>query len=532
MKKLLLSGAAALVLAACGGQTSSPADVDAALVQLSLKDSGSGRVEFEDRSVSGADATFKNVKIRTSDFAEDDETSVDTAVSGDGVDVEINADSADLLISEMIMAGLKLDDAGKANFSKMTLNTIKALPTEEPDEEVNVSAQKFELVGPTPELAAWLGGVFGTAEKADLPDADNIKFQSLKLTNFLAEGTEEGDDANFAIASISVDDVNDAKIGDMAMKGMDLAFTDSESGQSGVFKLGNISLKGAKTDYLKAAMADGEEESANALMDAMYENPVDPGFDNFSMSDLLFDMAGLKVTLPSFAYDIDRDGSGQPKKFTIPKFNLSVDFDADGGELGAQVAPMLMAVGFEDLVISGEGVSTYDAKTDIATTEKSIFSVKDAFVLDVTSKIGGMKEVGAVMQDLDSEAFASGETDPNAMMMDMYSKMDFHEMTISLKDEGVINKGLSFFAAQQGMEPEQLRQMAAGMAAGLPMMAAQFGVDPAIATELASASSKFLTDGGTLTLAFEPAEPFTLTAFMEDPSALTKDRLGFSASVK
>ena len=91
MKKLLMCGAAALVLASCGGKASSPADVDAALVQLSLKDSGSGRVEFEDKSVSGSDATFKNVKIRTSDFAEDD-ASVDTAVDDESIGVEIDAD--------------------------------------------------------------------------------------------------------------------------------------------------------------------------------------------------------------------------------------------------------------------------------------------------------------------------------------------------------------------------------------------------------------------------------------------------------
>ena len=431
----------------------------------------------------------------------------------------------------MKLAGLKLDDAGKANFKSMTLNRIKALPIEE-GEDVNVGAEKFELVGPTPELAAWLGGVFGTAEKADLPESDKIRFESLKLSNFLAEGTEEGDDARFAIGSISIDDLNDEKIGDLALSGFDLAFTDEETGSKGVFKLGKISLKGAKTAYLNAMTADGEEESAEALMDAMYENPVDPGFDNFSLTDFMFDMAGLKMTLPSMAYDVTRDGKGQPKKFTIPKFTLNVDVDQDGGEFGAQLAPLLLSVGLEGLEITGEGVSTYDAATDIATTEKSVFSVKDAFTFDITSKIGGMKEVGQVMQELDSEAFATGEADPNTLMMDMYSKMDFYEMTFAISDEGVVNKALSFFAAQQGMEPEQLRQMAVGMVAGLPMMASNFGLDPALATELSGAASTFLTDGGTLTLAFEPAEPFTLNTFMSDPTALTKDRLGFTATVE
>ena len=178
MKNSFLFGVAAIALGACGGATGGdPADVDAALLQLNLKDSGTGRVEFEDKSISGADAIFKNVKIKTSDFAgEEEEDELEDGMYGASIETE----SADLGIEEMALAGLEIDDAGKANFSKMTLNKISAIPTEEDDTDT-ITVSKFELVDPTPEMAAWLGGVFGTAEKADLPAVENVKFSKLEV---------------------------------------------------------------------------------------------------------------------------------------------------------------------------------------------------------------------------------------------------------------------------------------------------------------------------------------------------------------
>ena len=121
MKKILLASAAALTLAACGGDgpAASPEDINAALAQLSLRDSGSGRVEFEDRSESGNDVVFRNVMIRTSDF----EADADEGDEDGMVEVDVDG-SADLKAEEMIFSGLNVDDAGMANFSRMVMNAI------------------------------------------------------------------------------------------------------------------------------------------------------------------------------------------------------------------------------------------------------------------------------------------------------------------------------------------------------------------------------------------------------------------------
>ena len=94
-----------------------------------------------------------------------------------------------------------------------------------------------------------------------------------------------------------------------------------------------------------------------------------------------------------------------------------------------------------------------------------------------------------------------------------------------------VERGFTAAAAMTGQDAEGLRVQATAGVAALPLLAGQAGVDPGLAAELGGALSKFLDQSGTLSLKFEPETPLTAADF-EDPSALTKDRLGFSAETK
>jgi hypothetical protein len=530
MKKLLLCGAAAIVLASCGGKkdAASSADVDSALMQLSLKESGSGRVEFKDRKITGGDAVFKNVKIRTSDFAEA-EVDVDGAVDLDGLEIDASMDSADLAVSEMTFSGLSLTEAGKANFSGMKLKGIKAVPTSEEDDDVSVTTGEVELMKPSPALAAWVAGIFGQGESSDLPEVSEMTFDNFAISDFKASGKDIDGEGKFGIKSIKIADVHDLKAGEMSMNDMDISFTDAKSGNKGLFKLGGIKLKGANLELLKSLDAESEEAAAEAFSNALYSNPIDPGFDAFELTGLDFNMEGLTLALPKMVYDITRNKDGIPTSFDMPKFTMTMDVDDEGGEIGAQVAPLLMALGFETLELSAEARSSYDPRSDISTSDVSRVSLKNGFVLDSTGKIGGISKLADVMQTMDTESFANGSQDPTTMMLDMYSVLDFHNFSLSLKDDGIVDKAFAFFAAQQGADPAQLRQQVGGMVAAAPMMAQGFGVDPKIAMELSTAVSSFLTNSGTLTITLNPETPFTLTALMTDPGKITKESLGLTA---
>lgn len=528
MKKILLASAAALTLAACGGDgpAASPEEINAALTQLSLRDSGSGRVEFTDRSESGNDVVFRNVMIRTSDFE------IEEAGEDDGgmVDVDVEG-GADLKAEEMIFTGLNTDDAGMANFSRMVMNAIEVIPTDEAEAETgSFTIGQITLDGPSAQLAAWLGGVFGHSEAADLPTSENMSFDGLSLSNLaLAVDEDDSGHVNFSIASIEAEDYGPETIGSFAVDGVSLAFQDGD--ESGTFTLGKISIGGVNSALLQALANADDEEASSDLMSALYGNPMDPGFDEFSLENMNFTGVGVAVALDDLSYDVTRNSDGVPTRFVMPEFTLTIDADAEGGEAGAQLAPMLAMVGLERLVLSGSSNSTYDPATDISTTQSSSFAIEDVFTISSVSEIGGISEMAAALEGMDPDAFVTGEQDPQAMMMEVYSQLDVHQLSFTIKDEGLLDKIFAVMGPQQGMTPEDMRGMAVGMTAMLPGMAGGFGVDPAIASDLANALRAFLNgDQDELTISLNPETAFTLGDLMSDPTQLTQERLGFSAT--
>merc|ERR1711916_115746 len=94
------------------------------------------------------------------------------------------------------------DDEGKANFSSLIATGLSLIPSEGAETpDVNVTSESFSVYGPSPELAAWLAGVFGTAEPADIPKPEAVSFDSIRLTNFLAAGREGDEEGSFAIGT-------------------------------------------------------------------------------------------------------------------------------------------------------------------------------------------------------------------------------------------------------------------------------------------------------------------------------------------
>lgn len=521
MKKLLLSGTAAILLASCGGSGGNAKEAEAALELLSLKESGMGRVDFAEKDVSGSDATFKDVTIRTSELEPvEDDMDMET---DDSVDVDM--EGADLNIETLSFSGLEVDDAGIALFSTMKMKGLTAVQTDE-DATGDLTASDLTLEEPSPELAAWIAGILGAGEVTDMPATEVVSFEGFSLSNLSAVDDEEN---RFGIGKISVKDYEQLKAGEMSLEDMNLSFIDTDSDAEGSFKLGSIKVDGAKMDFLKALEEDTEEGIVSGVTQIAYGNPIDPGFDDFALEDLSFDLAGVSFLLPSMNYKVDRNSDGVPTKMTMPKFTATFSADAEGGLYGQQVAPMLAAFGYEEVKISGEAESTYDPETDIADSTKNYIEVENAFRLSTTSKVGGVQKLGEVMQNMDAEAFSEGSQDPTSMMMEAYSVLDFYNLSLSLEDQGVVDNAFTLVAAQQGADPAQLRAQVVGMVSALPAIAQGFGIDPAISTELSTALSSFLTQSGTLTITMNPEEPVTLPMLMSDPTAITKQSLGFSA---
>lgn len=543
MKRLLLCGAALALVSACGSGAGGNSDaIDAALTQMSLNESGLGRTEYAEKTVSGDDVVFKNVVIRTSELAGgEDETEEVAAVDEFGEAVElfeepteddfnVDIEGSDLLADTLTFKGLSLNDAGQSAFSAMSLDTISFLKKDDTDTGT-ATIGNIALSNPSPELANWVGSVLGAGEKADVPDAENVSFDALTLTDFLATDTENGE-GSIGIASINIKDYGGDKAGLFELSGLVADFIDDESGEAGMFKLGGISIKGANTEFLKAFEEDTEEEMTSAFTDIVYSNPIDPGFDKFSIADMAFEGGGLSFSLPKMDYDISRNSDDIPTEFTIPDFTMTLDVDPDGGSIGAQVAPMLAALGLDGINMKMGSVSTYDPESDIAVSPSGFIEIEDVMKFSMTSKMGGLSKLADAMKNMDPEAFANGEQDPSAMMLDVYSQLDFHNFSISIEDNGIVDQAFTLAALQQGVAPADLKTQVVGMVSAAPFFAQSMGIDAGIAAEFAAAASSFLQEGGTMTISLDPESPFTIPQLMSDPTSINKQVLGFSATTE
>lgn len=529
MRKILLCGAAALVLASCGDKPqASQQEINAALDHMALSQSGEGRTDFAGKSLKGDEVTFNDVTIRTSELADESETSLE---DDETIDVEIDGEMSDLKAGTMVFKGLKLDkETGNAVFSKMTLSDLSVIDKEAPDDELSVS--EISVSNPTPELAAWISGLLGKSEKVELPEPSAVGFDGFSMANLVINSNDVDEPVQMGIGNISVENYRDFKAGKFSLADMNFAFSDPDTGNEGTFTLGNMSLNGADLKFLQAFEEEGEEAIAAKLSEIAYANPIDPGFDSFNLSELNFSMEGVNFDLPEMAYNVDRNKEGIPVSFDMPEFTATLNADSEGGTLGMQLAPVMAMLGFEQLKMSMAGKSTYDPETDISVSDTSYVQMDDAFRLSSTGTIGGLSKLGEAMKAMDSEAFADGEQDPTELMMEMYSKLDFHNLSVSLEDQGIVDKAFAIAAAQQGQDPAEMKTQVIGMTAALPFFAQSLGIDADIATELSMAASGFLQDGGTLTISLNPEAPLNLTDLMSDPTQLTKENLGFSASLK
>jgi hypothetical protein len=86
--------------------------------------------------------------------------------------------------------------------------------------------------------------------------------------------------------------------------------------------------------------------------------------------------------------------------------------------------------------------------------------------------------------------------------------------------------------AREEVEVDPLVARATFGAAMLPMMAAQTGIDPAIATDISTGLTSLLQNSGTLTISLNPQTPLSASTFadIEDPSIITKDMLGLTVT--
>ncbi|WP_321488190.1 hypothetical protein [uncultured Hyphomonas sp.] len=535
--KYLLTGVAAITMLTACGQKDKPDDAvapsgvvfseskvpsysvqkgdagtaAAALAAMSLETSGSGNVSWDKRDLSGDKAVFSGVTIVTSAYEGDDE-------------VASELDGADLTVATLELDGLGMKD-GEPNFSRILLSDITFVPTD-PEEAEHGSGKigTIELVNPSPETASWVADLFSEDEAPDLPQGDALAFDhwAVKDVDFRIDDPE-GEQGTFTIGTIEVTGLKEQAAALMKLNGLTFDMVDPVEDTTMKFNLASIEMRGADLGLLADASEDAADpEEVSQMMNLAGQDPANPGYESLKLNGFDMDLAGVKIDMPKLVSAVGRDKKNSVVAVKTEPFKVSLT--TDEGKYGEQLAGQLAMLGYETLELSGAGYQTYDEASDLTTYVKgeNFWELKDGFRIDFGAKFAGAKAM----------AEAEASDDPSDMLDETLANMIIHNMELSLDDDGFMDRAFNAYAAQSGQDPQEIRNQVTGLLAMAPMMAAGSGIDPELLTEASTALSSFVTSPKTLTIKLAPAEPLAMStlAEMEDPSALTKESLGFSAA--
>lgn len=527
MKKLMFGAAALSLVAACNAndgptevniaepelkeltvRAGDPAEAADALAAMALSESG-GLLSFAGSTTDGASATF--------------------------TDLTITGEEA-VKVGSLVLEGLDMEN-GQANFGKMSLNNI-SISGEEAGDDVEVTLGSIELINPSPELAAWLAaGLNG--QEAPFPAADKIVFDSWSVNGLSGDFADTDADGTFGIDKIEIRDMADLKAAKAVISGLTLNATDAAEGMDIDINIGSLAATNVDAKFVEAIQSNvGDEEAMmSALMAISTDNPMEPGYDSFTLDDLSIDVAGAAFAIPSIVSGVERNAAGQPVKFVTEPYSMTLKADAAGGEAGEALLQGLSIVGYEELELKGASVATYDPDKDIVAFDaaSNYLELVDGAKFSLGGKIEGYSAYAAEAANaFNFEDLADGaEPDPMAMTAAM-GALTIHGFEFSIADDSLLDRAFNAAATSQGADPAELKsQIGMGLAMA-PMMAQGSGVDMALVSEATGALSKFISDGGTLTLKLDPATPISVASIMEnpDPAAYTKDSLGFTATQK
>ena len=545
--KYLLTGVAAITMLTACGQKDKPNDAAessgvvfsesklpaisvhkgdaataaAALAAMSLETSGSGNVTWDSRELKGDKAVFTGVTLVSAGDDEDDGEGMSFDADEDSLDL----DGADLKAKKLEFEGLAMKD-GKPTFGRILMSDVALVPTD-PEEAKNGSGNvgSIELVNPSPETAAWVGALFSEDEAPDMPEGDALAFDlwAVKDVDFRIDDPD-GENGTFSIADIEVTGLKEQTATLMKLDGMKFDLTDPAEDTNMKLNLGSIEMRGADLGLLTDA--SGDAGAPEEMMSLAAQDPANPGYESLMINGFDMDMAGVKIDLPKLVSAVGRNKKDGTVAVKTEPFKVLLT--TDEGKYGEQLAGQLAMLGYEKLELTGAGYQTYEPGTDLTTYVKgqNYWELKDGFRVDFGMQYAGAKAMA------EAEQASKLSADPTAVLGDTFDKMVLHGFDFSLDDNGFMDRAFNAYAAQSGQDPQEVRNQLTGLLAMAPMMMAGSGVDPELLSEASTALSSFVSDPKTLTIKLAPAEPLAMStlATMEDPSALNKAALGFSAT--
>lgn len=531
MKKLFIGTAALALVASCGQpaptsatdiaaealemaeakpNAGNPALAEAALTAMNLTQDNAFGLNFEDRSLDGATATFTNLEI-------------------EGLD--------GLKADRLVIEGLDLE-GDTPIFGKMTLSDLE-LDIDAIEGKVNVDA--VELVNPSAEIAAWMTSVVN-GEKAEFPDPEDVKFDAWSVSDISIDSSTDAVESVASIAKIQIlgmtgDEAKAATISGISALGID-------ADGSETFKMGlkNATLSNLQPELVRvlqqAVSGKAVEDLAESMNDMVFSGPLDRPFDAFSIEGLSVGGSGLAFDLPELSNSAVRNSKGQVTRVVTDPFTMTFTAESEAGMMGEMVQSYMSLVGFETLEMKGAGIADYEPSTDLLSfsAEDNYLDIVDGAEFRFGGKIAGYsaysEQIKAMMTPQTAADGSELPMNPLAIM-GAFDALNVETLELRLTDKSLIDRGMNAYATQIGMDPTIVKGMAVPMIGNLgPIMQQFLGMDPSIGNELSGGLSKLISNRGTLTIVLNPDAPLNIGELMtlSSPAELTKEKLGLQVS--
>lgn len=385
---------------------------------------------------------------------------------------------------------------------------------------------------------------------------------------------------NIALGELSFAGVADRKLalavldgvkGDLNVPGMPPVVGTFDLGR---MELGDINLKyfADQIGSVMQPLMNPLEPFDYAAMYADMTSPIDGGLDRFDWTGAKVDISGVKFDVSPVHTQATRNEDGVVVALTAPRYTMTLKTDASGGTLGAMGLMGLAMMGYDSDTVElfFQGDASFDPAKDYTRWDNYHVGVTD--LADVKLSVGLLglqKALPNLMQslssftppmleepeeaegedgdegedgteddadDADGEVEEEGDPsgmfagDPAAMMSLMMGLLPLQltDLDIEITDAKLVNLIVENQAITAGQSAEDYRADLVAMITASSVFMSDAGVDAAIAQELATAASGFMSGPGTLRIQLKPKTPFGMVTAFSSP--ITKESLGFTAT--
>jgi hypothetical protein len=493
MKKFIIASvAASALLAGCGGGSDTPerpevevseAQITEALTAMSLNESDAGMVAFEGGSQDGNDYVFTDVVMGGEDG---------------------------LLAERLVIGSPRMGENGDVLMQSFSIENASS-----PEgEDGRVSIDRIYVTEPSAALSTLVAGIL-SGEEPDMDlDWSDVTFDAIAIEgiNGSGDGLEELRLGRYAFEGFDGETLGRFELIDFALN------ADSPDGPV-QFSLDEVSADNFKVGFIgdmieAAAAGASEDEMMQAYMEGLFSNPAAlmEMYDSVAVRGLDVNIMGIAVTLDEMTGDIERNGD---QIITTSEIGSLIFRPSAAYQAGAQIAGVMDALGYEQFELSMGGESVFDEGEDRAYTRGDNFiEIRDAVRFEFESDATGMAAYMQAFADLAAsgaltDASAGGNPFPPEMMQ-AYSALTINRFSITIDDQSILERGLTFAAAQQGLTAADLRAQAVGMVS-MGLMSAP----PMIPRDFLSTSSEavtnFIQTGGALTITMAPEGGMSIT---------------------